>query len=43
LVENTGACVVGRRPFDVTQGWGGRHPLGMPIFVRRHPPDLSRV
>jgi dihydrofolate reductase len=38
LLENTGACVVGRRLFDVTQGWGGRHPLGMPIFVVTHEP-----
>ncbi|WP_433249989.1 hypothetical protein [Actinomadura nitritigenes] len=33
LVEGTGALVVGRKPFDLTKGWGGTHPFGVPVFV----------
>ena len=29
----TGALVTGRRTFDLTHGWGGRHPLDVPVFV----------
>ena len=32
----TGALVTGRRTFDLTHGWGGRHPLGVPVFVLTH-------
>ena len=31
-----GAMVCGRRVFDYTEGWGGRHPLGCPVFVVSH-------
>ena len=31
--ETTGALVTGRRTFDLTNGWGGGHPLGVPVFV----------
>jgi dihydrofolate reductase len=34
--SNVGALVVGRRTFDVTDGWGGLHPLGVPVFVVTH-------
>ena len=34
-----GALVVGRRLFDLTDGWGGRHPLDVPVVVvTSHPP-----
>jgi dihydrofolate reductase len=36
LREATGCLVVGRHLFDVTSGWGGRHPLGMPYVVLSH-------
>jgi dihydrofolate reductase len=36
LVEQTGALVVGRRIFDITDGWAGRHPIGVPVFVVSH-------
>ncbi|MBP2472140.1 dihydrofolate reductase [Crossiella equi] len=36
LVEDTGALVVGRRLFDLTNGWGGEHPLGCPVVVLTH-------
>jgi dihydrofolate reductase len=31
--RTTGALVFGRRTFDLTKGWGGKHPLGVPVFV----------
>jgi dihydrofolate reductase len=31
--ETTGALVFGRRTFDLTHGWGGKHPLNVPVFV----------
>jgi dihydrofolate reductase len=36
LMTNTGALVVGRRLFDMTSGWGGRHPMGVPTVVLTH-------
>ncbi|REE96670.1 dihydrofolate reductase family protein [Thermomonospora umbrina] len=36
----TGAVVVGRRTFELADGWGGDHHDGVPIFVlSRHRPD----
>ena len=34
--ENTGALVVGRRHFDLASGWGGRHPMDVPVLVVTH-------
>jgi dihydrofolate reductase len=31
--ETTGALVFGRETFDLTHGWGGNHPLDVPVFV----------
>jgi dihydrofolate reductase len=31
-----GAFVTGRRTFDITNGWGGRPPLGVSTFVVTH-------
>ncbi|MEU5780905.1 dihydrofolate reductase family protein [Micromonospora lupini] len=36
LNERTGALVVGRRLFDMTSGWGGRHPMDVPVVVVTH-------
>jgi dihydrofolate reductase len=36
IVEGTGAIVVGRRLFDLTHGWGGNHPMGVPVVVVTH-------
>ncbi|WP_216207530.1 dihydrofolate reductase family protein [Amycolatopsis aidingensis] len=33
---NLGALVSGRRSFDLAGGWGGRHPMGVPVFVVTH-------
>ena len=35
------ALVVGRRQFDVTGGWGGAHPLGVPVIVVTHRPPTD--
>ena len=35
-VDEIGAFVVGRRLFDFTNGWGGRHPLDKPVVVLSH-------
>ena len=32
----TGAIVVGRKLFDYTSGWGGKHPIGVPVVVLTH-------
>jgi dihydrofolate reductase len=29
----TGALVFGRRTFELTHGWGGKHPLDVPVFI----------
>ena len=38
LLDETGAIVVGRRQFDLTNGWNGSHPSGVPVFVVTHQP-----
>ena len=35
-IAATGALVTGRHLFDITQGWGGKHPLGVPVVVVTH-------
>lgn len=41
--ENTasvGAAVTGRRDFDISEAWGGKHPYNLPAFiVTHHPPE----
>jgi len=34
--QTVGAIVVGRRMFDIAHGWGGSHPLNVPLFVVSH-------
>jgi dihydrofolate reductase len=36
ILDSTGALVVGRRLFDSTGGWGGNHPMGLPVVVVTH-------
>ena len=36
VVDSIGAFVIGRRLFDLTDGWGGRHPFDSPIVVVTH-------
>jgi dihydrofolate reductase len=35
-LANVGALISGRRLFDVASGWGGTHPMGVPVFVVTH-------
>ena len=35
-ISMIGALVTGRRQFDITKAWGGRHPLDVPVFVVTH-------
>lgn len=37
-VGSLGSLVVGRELFDVTDGWHGKHPIGVPIVVLTHTP-----
>jgi dihydrofolate reductase len=34
--SSVGALISGRRLFDVTNGWNGRHPLDVPVVVVTH-------
>ncbi|HWE88824.1 MAG TPA: dihydrofolate reductase family protein [Pseudonocardiaceae bacterium] len=40
-----GTLVVGRRLFDITNGWDGRHPFDVPVFVVTHsvPTDWPHI
>jgi len=35
-LAGVGALIAGRRLFDLTKGWGGTHPMGVPVFVVTH-------
>jgi dihydrofolate reductase len=37
--ERFGAYVAGRRTYELAEGWGGLHPVGVPTFVLTHTPD----
>jgi dihydrofolate reductase len=41
IVAMSGALVVGRRLFDVTNGWNGRHPMDVPVVVLTHEPPAD--
>jgi dihydrofolate reductase len=36
IIDNTGALIVGRKLFDSTNAWGGRHPMDRPVVVVTH-------
>lgn len=40
--EGWGALVVGRHLYDLTNAWGGRHPLGVTTVVLTHRPPEDR-
>jgi dihydrofolate reductase len=44
VMDMSGALVVGRKLFDYTSGWGGLHPMGVPVVVLTHsvPDDWER-
>ena len=45
MFAESGAFIFGRRTYDITNGWGGRHPInGVPVFILTHrPPPVSEV
>ena len=45
MYEESGAFIFGRRTYDITNGWGGAHPVnGVPVFVLTHaPPPADSV
>jgi dihydrofolate reductase len=42
MTESTGALIVGRHLYDVTNAWGGRHPLDLTTVVLTHRPPEDR-
>lgn len=41
-IGSWGALVVGRHLYDLTNAWGGRHPLDVPTVVLTHNPPTDR-
>ena len=41
VLEMTGSLVVGRKLYDYTGGWGGRHPMDLPVVVLTHNPPTD--
>jgi dihydrofolate reductase len=41
VLDMTGALVVGRKLYDSTGGWGGRHPMDLPVVVLTHDPPAE--
>ncbi len=39
--ESVGALIGGRTYFDLAQGWGGRHPMGVPVYILTHEPPAD--
>ena len=38
---SVGALIGGRRYFDLAQGWGGEHPMGVPVYILTHEPPAD--
>lgn len=36
LAHELGVIVYGRRTFEIAKGWGGSHPMGVPVVVISH-------
>src|SRR5215471_7196273 len=45
MFDESGAFIFGRRTYDITHGWNGRHPVNdAPVFILTHnPPPLDTV
>jgi dihydrofolate reductase len=41
VLDTAGALVVGRRLFDITNGWEGTHPIDVPVVVVTHDPPTD--
>jgi dihydrofolate reductase len=40
-LQTVGAIVGGRTYFDLAEGWGGRHPMGVPVYILTHEPPAD--
>ena len=40
-LATVGAIIGGRRYFDLAAGWGGRHPMGVPVYILTHEPPAD--
>jgi len=40
-LSGVGALITGRHLFDITHGWGGTHPVGVPVVVVTHEPPTD--
>jgi len=40
-LAGVGALITGRHLFDIAHGWGGTHPLGVPVVVVTHQPPAD--
>ena len=40
-LSSVGAIIGGRRYFNLADGWGGRHPMGVPVYVLTHEPPAD--
>src|SRR4051812_10477436 len=36
VFARTGTIVASRKVYDITRGWGGSHPVGVPVVVVTH-------
>lgn len=44
MCAQSGAYIFGRRTYDITNGWGGSHPLrGVPLFILTHKPPAPET
>lgn len=44
MYAESGAFIFGRRTYDITNGWGGSHPLkGVPLFILTHKPPAPET
>jgi len=45
MFDESGAFIFGRKTYEITNGWGGRHPVnGAPVFILTHnPPPANEV
>jgi dihydrofolate reductase len=44
MFEESGAYIFGRRTYDITSGWSGRHPVdGAPVFILTHQPPPAHA
>jgi dihydrofolate reductase len=40
-LSGVGSLITGRHLFDITHGWGGTHPVGVPVVVVTHEPPTD--